>query len=98
VKCEVDHIGGEGPELDRDDALDQSPVGQLAIIVKSLAKKLEEPALSSEERADFRKMREEWSRKKWLWRRIGIYFVGIPSAAVAIWQLAKGIIEWIKNQ
>jgi hypothetical protein len=95
----VDHTGDEGPEVERDDALDQSPVGQLRLIVKKLAKQLNEPeALRSDEIAEFRQLLEERRRQRWLWRRIGIFFVGIPSAAVAIWQLAKAVVEWIKSQ
>jgi hypothetical protein len=95
----VDHTDDEGSEVERDDALDQSPVGQLRLIVKKLANQLNEPeALRSDEIAEFRQLLEERRRQRWLWRRIGVFFIGIPSAAVAIWQLAKGLIEWIKSQ
>lgn len=40
---------------------------------------------------------EAHRRQQWITKRIGMFLLGVP-AAVAMWQAATKIVEWIKGQ
>jgi hypothetical protein len=101
----VDHTRGDRREVERDDALDQSPLGQLTIVVKRLAARLDKSdALDPHEVAELRElmpqvreMLESRRRSQWLWKRIGAAVFGGP-AILALWQAGAKLIEWIRSQ
>jgi hypothetical protein len=48
------------------------------------------------ERVQLREMLEERRNRRWLWKRIGAFALGMP-AILAVWQAVIKVLEWIRG-